>query len=158
MAKWRGVSSPMLVAFTLAPRWMSKVTKLRCPSLAAQCKGLNPWSSLWTITAWALCGFFQVYRKTWILPLIHVMFCIIQPNTYLHGIAFSTPVKNILHFRLESAEWLKTIFSSLSYNCVGWKVEKATNTFGSGVYTRENLFCFKLTTKTSEMLNSAQCK
>ena len=46
VAKCNGVSSPMFVAFTLTPRWMSRVTKFRWPSLAAQCKGLKPWSSL----------------------------------------------------------------------------------------------------------------
>lgn len=31
------------------------------------------------------------------LPLIHVMFDIVQPQAHLYGIAFATPMKNILH-------------------------------------------------------------
>lgn len=45
-AKCSGMSSPILVAFTRAPRERNISTSLRCPSLAHQCSGLNPWSSL----------------------------------------------------------------------------------------------------------------
>lgn len=42
----RGVSSPRLVALIRAPLCISSSTILKCPSLAAQCNGLKPWSSL----------------------------------------------------------------------------------------------------------------
>lgn len=45
-AKCRGVSSPRLVELMRAPLCTSISTIFKCPSLAAQCSGLNPWSSL----------------------------------------------------------------------------------------------------------------
>ncbi len=45
-ARWSGVSSPMLVVWTRAPRDKSISTILVCPPLAAQCNGENWWSSL----------------------------------------------------------------------------------------------------------------
>jgi hypothetical protein len=44
--RWSGVSSPMLVVCTLAPREISISTILVWPPLAAQCSGENWWSSL----------------------------------------------------------------------------------------------------------------
>lgn len=37
-------------------------------------------------------------NKNWNLPLIHVMFNIIQPQSHLYWIAFTAPMKNIFHF------------------------------------------------------------
>lgn len=45
-ARWRAVSSPMLVALMRAPRWISMSTILVRPSRDAQCNKLNRWSSL----------------------------------------------------------------------------------------------------------------
>lgn len=45
-AKCKGVSSPLFVAFTRAPLLSNISTILTFPFLDAQCKGLNPWSSL----------------------------------------------------------------------------------------------------------------
>ena len=62
VARCSGVSSPMLVALILAPRWISKVTKFKWPSLAAQCKGLKPWSSLFVCkTQGKLEGIYRMY-------------------------------------------------------------------------------------------------
>ncbi len=47
-ARCRGVSSPMLVAWTRAPRWINISTILVWPPLAAQWRGENWWSSLIT--------------------------------------------------------------------------------------------------------------
>lgn len=53
-AKWRAVSSPIFRALIRAPRRINISTMLDRPSLAAQCKGLNPWSSLWKTKYYAV--------------------------------------------------------------------------------------------------------
>lgn len=45
-ARCNAVSSPIFVAFILAPRKISISTMFALPSFADQCRGLNPWSSL----------------------------------------------------------------------------------------------------------------
>lgn len=43
--------------------------------------------------------------KSWNLPLIHIMFNIIQPQSHLYWIAFTTPMKNIFHFSSSSSSF-----------------------------------------------------
>lgn len=45
-ARWSGMSSPIFVALTRAPRAKNISTNFVWPSLAHQCSGLKPWSSL----------------------------------------------------------------------------------------------------------------
>lgn len=45
-ARCSGVSSPRFMTLMRAPRMMSMSTTLERPSRQAQCRGLNPWSSL----------------------------------------------------------------------------------------------------------------
>lgn len=41
---------------------------------------------------------YEIFPNCWYIPLIHIMFNIIQPQSHLNRIAFATPMINIFHF------------------------------------------------------------
>jgi len=103
-AKCKGVSSPIFVVWTRAPRLISISTIFVWPPLAAQCNGENWWSSLkyWKYGIDIILGNldnrteFPLYFKA-CLPLVHIMFGIIKPHANLYRISFPNPMKNVFH-------------------------------------------------------------
>lgn len=72
------------------------------------------------------------------LPLIHIMFGVIQPNTHLHSIPFTAPLKNILHFNISCFRFDKAnrnLFDSLIL-CGSNKND--SNKAASSSYTKYN--------------------
>ena len=103
-AKCKGVSSPIFVVWTRAPRLISISTIFVWPPLAAQCNGENWWSSL---KYWKY-GIDMIIRNLdnttefplyYIncLPLVHIMFGIIKPHANFYRISFPNPMKNVFH-------------------------------------------------------------
>ena len=104
-AKCKGVSSPIFVVWTRAPRLISISTIFVWPPLAAQCNGENWWSSLkeilkmwyWYDNNTKFIQHSFHYIDIACLPLVHIMFGIVKPHANLYRISFPNPMKNVFH-------------------------------------------------------------
>lgn len=107
-ARWSGMSSPIFVALTRAPRAKNISTNFVWPSLAHQCSGLKPWSSLKKVKQVTPLNYFHLWNVYAIShsPLLKVVFGVVQPETHLNCVVLATPVENIFHYsRLLGLFW-----------------------------------------------------